>query len=124
MFRSIFAASVIAATVFGASGALAQERAYEERAVSTRNVDFDNPAQVSALYGRLQAAARSVCDSDVDNGPLTAEADKACEAASVHDAIAQVNRPQLTQLAYGAGGGRGHQMAVRERRDDDSRDAR
>jgi len=113
MFHKILFASVIATAAI-AAGAHAQQRTPDQMAVSVHNVDYDNPDKVARVYGRLQAAAKSVCDSDGDQSPLTQNADKACEAESVRDAVAQIDQPQLTRLARE----RSHddtQLAMRER---------
>ena len=87
------------------------------------NVDYNNPDKVAQVYGRLQAAAKSVCDSDGDQGPLTQDTDKACEAQSMRDAVAQIDQPQLTRMAE-ARSGRATQLAMRDRHDDDARGTR
>ena len=122
MFRKILFASV-AVAAFAAAGAHAEQRTPDQQSVSVRNVDYSNPDKVAQVYGRLQAAAKSVCDSDADQGPLTQEADKACEAQSVRDAVDQINQPQLTHLAD-ARTGHTTELAMRDRHDEDTRGTR
>jgi UrcA family protein len=123
MFRSILLASVVTVAAFGAAGAHAQQRTDDQLSVSVHNVDYNNPDKVSQMYGRLQAAAKSVCDSDGDQGPLAQQADKACESETLRDAVAQVGQPQLSQLAE-ARMGRSTQLAMRDRHDADARGTR
>ncbi len=122
MFRSILIASVCATAAF-AAGAHAQQRTPEQTSVSMRNVDYNNPDKVAQVYGRLQAAAKSVCDSDGDQGPMTQNDDKACESQSMRDAVAQIDQPQLTRMAD-ARSGRSTQLAMRDRHDADARGTR
>ncbi len=119
MFRKILFASVCATAAL-AAGAHAQQRTADQTSVSVRNVDYNNPDKVAQVYGRLQAAAKSVCDSDADQGPLTSNADKACETESVRDAVAQIDQPQLTRLARA----RSHDNTELAMRDRDSRGTR
>jgi len=119
MFRKILFASVCATAAL-AAGAHAQQRTPDQMAVSVHNVDYNNPDKVAQVYGRLQAAAKSVCDSDGDQGPQTLNADKACEAESVRDAVAQIDQPQLTRLARA----RSHDDAQLAMRDRDTRGTR
>ena len=122
MFRSILIASVCATAAF-AAGAQAQQRSPEQTSVSMHDVDYNNPDKVAQVYGRLQAAAKSVCDSDGDQGPMTQNDDKACEAQSMSDAVAQIDQPQLTRMAQ-ARSGRATQLAMRDRHDADARGTR
>ena len=98
MLRSALVLAALS-TALVATGVSAQDRTADQRAVATHDVDFNNPAKVQTLYGRIRAAAHAVCQSDDNDGPQTANADKACESQSVHDAVADINQPQLSQLA-------------------------
>ncbi len=92
---------LLSAAMLGVAGfttaASAQERIADQRPVYSRDIDFNKPSQVRALYGRLQIVAHELCQSD-DNDPMTAEADRACEAQAVTDAVRDINQPQLTRL--------------------------
>lgn len=81
----------------GLAGAASAETVADQRPVYSRDIDFNKPSQVRALYSRLQAVAHDVCQSD-GNDPMTREGDKACEAQAVSDAVRDINQPQLTRL--------------------------
>ncbi|MGZ3305573.1 MAG: UrcA family protein [Asticcacaulis sp.] len=102
MKSTIFSASAVAAVLIAggltANAVQAQERVADERNVAMQDIDFSNSTKVRELYSRIQAAAAAVCRSDF-NDPATANADHACEAESIRDAVAQVDQPQLSQLA-------------------------
>ncbi len=96
MIRSILIAAALVATA--ATGAHAQQREAGQVSVKTDKVDFANAAQTQALYGRINAAAKAVCDSDVSD-PMTDKADADCRTQAITDAVRQINAPQLTALA-------------------------
>jgi UrcA family protein len=60
--------------------------------VKFSDLNLSNPAGVEALYGRIHAAARRVCQQPA--GELTAE--RSCMHKAEGDAIAKVNVPLLT----------------------------
>ncbi len=104
MSRLFSAVAVISATLIGATtlapvSALAAEGGWNEVSIDTREVDFNNRSDVAMLYNRIRAAARIVCESEGSTDVLQKEAAKACEARQVDAAVAQVNRPQLTELS-------------------------
>jgi len=92
--------ALVSAAMLGVAGfaaAASAETVADQRPVYSRDIDFNKPSQVRALYSRLQAVAHEVCQSD-DSDPMTANADKACEAQAVTDAVRDINQPQLTRL--------------------------
>ena len=120
MFRSILAASLIAAAAFGATGAYAQDG--NSVSVSTRDVDFNNPAAVHKLYSQIHTAADEVCDSNGVKDLATTKAEKACEDDAIDSAVSNLNQPQLTQLAHHRYND--SQLAMRDRHDQDTRGTR
>lgn len=94
---ALFSVAMLGAAGFAAA-ASAQERVADQRPVYSRDIDFSKPSQVRALYGRLQAVAHEVCESDGERDPVTQAADDACEAQAVTDAVRDINQPQLTRL--------------------------
>jgi UrcA family protein len=96
MYKIMLAASAVALL---AGPALAETKS---AAVSTRNVDFANRAQVNTLYARVELAAQSVCRYDSKNKYVAAP-DRACVDAAVAQAVRSANRPMLT-AAYQARG--------------------
>lgn len=104
MSRFFSAVAVISATLIGAAtlapvSALAADGGWNEVSVDTREVNFNKRSDVAMLYNRIQAAARIVCESEASTDVLQKNADKACEARQVEAAVAQVDRPQLTELS-------------------------
>jgi UrcA family protein len=92
--------ALISVAMLGAAGfaaAASAETVSDQRPVYSRDIDFNKPSQVRALYGRLQQVAHDVCQSDAQD-PMSREADKACEAQAVSDAVRDINQPQLTRL--------------------------
>ena len=62
--------------------------------VSTRGVDFADPAAVKAFYDRVRAAARATCSSDLLT--VGSREDEDCRSRFVRDAVNQINAPLLT----------------------------
>lgn len=103
MLRLTALALVLFATAFSGAASAADwqsdsQRQSTEEQVSTKNIDFSNPAQVKVLYRKLQYAAVRACASD-DHGPGMAEADAACARDVLAQTVAQIAQPQLTQYA-------------------------
>jgi UrcA family protein len=71
--------------------------------VSTRGVDFADPAAVKAFYQRVRSAARTACSSDL-LVPWASREDEACRRRFVKDAVNQVDEPLLTRLDDRASG--------------------
>jgi UrcA family protein len=104
MSRLFSAVAVISATLIGAAtlapvSAFAADGGWNAVSVDTREVDFNKRSDVAMLYNRIKAAARIVCESEGATDVLQKEAAKACEASQIDAAVAQVNRPQLTELS-------------------------
>lgn len=68
--------------------------------VAYGDLDLATTEGSSALYGRLVAAARTVCDaSGVDSRDLHAVAlERSCERRAISHAVADVHSPQLAAL--------------------------
>jgi len=116
MFRAILAASILAAAAFSAAGAHAQDT--QSTSVSTRDVDFNKPADVKQLYGRIRDAAYAVCESDAPATMFTAARERECANTATHDAVRNLNKPLLNEVALGRPN-TDSQMAMRDRRDED-----
>ena len=116
MFRAIITASVLAAAAFSAAGAQAQDT--QSTSVSTRDVDFNKPADVRQLYGRIRDAAYSVCQSDASSNMFTAARERECANTATRNAVRNLNKPLLNEVAQGHPN-TNSQMAMRDRRDED-----
>ncbi len=102
-----------AAALLIASPALAETvRASDDAptiAVSTRGVDFSNPAQVKHFYARLRGAIASVCNSgSILSDAARADAARAAEVTA--QAIKAADKPMLTAL-YNTHGDNNHAFA-------------
>ncbi len=69
MIRTILTSVALSAAVL-AGTAQAQTRSDDQRAIATRDIDFNNPDKVRDLYGRIQAAANAVCTSEITPSPV------------------------------------------------------
>ncbi len=120
MTRIFTRATFISVAILGAAAlvsttANAQERTDDQRNVQVAHTDFSQPQQVHALYGRIKAAAHSVCTSEGAVDPRTQEADSACEAQATSDAVRDINQPQLSR-EDDHNTGRAHQYAWNDRK--------
>lgn len=116
MLRAILAASVLAAAAFSAAGAHAQDT--QSASVSTRDVDFNKPADVKQLYGRIRDAAYAVCESDAPATMFTAARERECANTATRNAVRNLDKPLLNEVAAGRPN-RDSQMAMRDRSDGD-----
>src|SRR6185437_6503049 len=87
MLRTVLSASLLALplTVLTSPAAFAGDHRAggylppNQVAVSVRDVDFDRPEAVAALYQRLQYASRVACDTLEPEEPFREPDDRACE---------------------------------------------
>jgi len=66
--------------------------------VSFKDIDFNRPEAVEALYKRLQYASKVACDTLEPEVPYREADDRACEREAVQGAVRDVDRPALTAL--------------------------
>ena len=97
----LIAGPALADTVRAADGA-------PTLAVSTKGVDFSNPAQVKQFYAKLRGAIASVCDAG-SNANFARE-NAACASAVTAQAIKAADKPMLTAL-YNTRGDNNHAFA-------------
>ena len=62
------------------------------------DVNTATPEGARILYGRIQSAARAVCDSSYRRVPGSKWEWKICYEATVNRAVVQLNRPAVTAL--------------------------
>lgn len=94
-FAALVAVSVAA---FGVN-AQAQDRVATQ---VTMKLTAADQRDAHALNNRLTAAAKLVCDSEVSD-PMTAEADKQCEAEAIDSAMRDLNGTRLAQAKPASG---------------------
>ena len=67
--------------------------------ISFDDLDFSNPDSVATLYSRIEFSARLVCTDT--SSPWDARRQttyQRCYTATIADAVARVNQPQLTAM--------------------------
>ncbi len=83
------------------SAALAETpREPAEVRVSIQGVNFANPIQVASLYQRLQIAAKTACNSEI-NTPSARMEDRACAAKALDSAVQSIHQPALLAMQGG-----------------------
>ena len=80
-----------------AAPAMAREEVGETTNVRTDGVDFNNPKDVKALYGRLEKASHKVCDIAGDSIEVR-EDNAECRARAVDGAVADLKQSRLTEF--------------------------
>jgi UrcA family protein len=89
------AAIMIASPALAANVVLADD--VPRQAVSTRDVDFANPAQAKHFYAKLSGAAVAVCDSNaIKSRPV--QLDRACIDQAMSQAVKTLGQPVLTAM--------------------------
>lgn len=94
------AAGAAIGLAFGASAVLADSTSRELRTTQVEYGDLDltQPAGAAALYRRIEAAARDVCDSPDLRDLRRSQLAEACISRAIAEAVESVNRPTLTTL--------------------------
>ncbi len=99
-----FAALAAFACAVGPGPAVAAQASYETHSVkvSFADLNLNAPAGATALYRRIQRAAREVCSQHDGGHGLERYPDwKRCCDGAVSDAVGKVNSPLLTALHSG-----------------------
>jgi len=86
------AAAMLLTSMWGASGAFADEPVRSER-VKFQDLNVATPEGVQALYGRIHAAAKRVC---FESDPVLRGAENFCARKAEANAIETLNLSQLT----------------------------
>jgi UrcA family protein len=72
------------------------------KTVRFKDLDITTSDGAKALYSRIRAAARDVCELSTGTDPILRPAIKGCIEKAVDKAVKDVNAPMLTQLRYGS----------------------
>ncbi len=89
-------AAVATSTAVHATPARTNEMRHSA-AVDFSDLNFNRPADVAALYARISYAADQVCGPRATTGSYsTSPGYLRCHANAVEEAVARVNRPELT----------------------------
>jgi UrcA family protein len=71
------------------------------KTVRYSDLDISNPEGAKALYHRIRAAARNVCDRSIAGDPVLRAATQACVDTAIDNAVRKVDSPALTSLRFG-----------------------
>jgi UrcA family protein len=74
----------------------AADQITETRIVTYADLDLDSSAGAETLYGRIRAAARSVCRAVNGTQPLQLAANRQCARNALAGAVAKVDNHHLT----------------------------
>jgi len=105
-FRGVLAAAVLSAfaSSLASVGTAAEPRDPPQTTVTYADLNVSSPEGASALYARIQQAARQVC-RPLDGGDLSSKARMGdCVHKAIADAVATVGQPALFD-AYNAHNG-------------------
>jgi UrcA family protein len=93
------AAAVVASAMLLTAQPTVAHEASISKSISTVGVDFNDPGQVRALYGKLVSASCDVCGNTWRVGLEPVANPAACSERALGDAVRVLNQRQLT-LAY------------------------
>jgi UrcA family protein len=72
------------------------------KTVRFHDLDITTLDGAKALYSRIRAAARDVCELSTGSDPILRVAIKGCIDKAVDKAVKDVNAPMLTNLRFGS----------------------
>jgi UrcA family protein len=92
---TVLAGALVISLLFvaGSTFAASPDGDVRRETVKFQDVNFQADAGVAALYQRIQAAARRVCDEPGEVGFSSAYTIQSCEEKAESEAIMKVNRP-------------------------------
>ena len=89
--------ALLAGSLYSVSAAAAEaDDGLRHRIVKFADLDLTRNPGIAALYARIKAAARAVCERDRDYGMSSVRAERECQARAMSAAIGTVNVPMLT----------------------------
>lgn len=83
--------------------------------VSLAGFEMSTPQGADLVYGRIRSAAKIVCRVDQSRELAQIARARACFQSAVSDAVAQANRPLLSQLHARRTGGQGELVRTARR---------
>ena len=87
-----------ACTLVATAGA---QESLPSKTVRYSDLDISNPEGAKALFHRIRAAARDVCDLSIGRDAVLRAAEKACVDTAIDNAVRKVDSPELTSLRFG-----------------------
>ncbi|MGD0490494.1 MAG: UrcA family protein [Steroidobacteraceae bacterium] len=72
------------------------------KVVRFHDLDISTPAGAKALYSRIRAAARDVCERSTGSDAIFRGAIAGCIDKAIDKAVKDVNAPMLTNLRFGS----------------------
>ena len=89
--------AMLAGSLYSAAVAAADaDDGVRHRIVKFGELDLTRNPGIAVLYARIKAAARAVCEPEVDLGTSSVLAERQCRARAMSGAIGTVNVPMLT----------------------------
>jgi UrcA family protein len=71
------------------------------KTVRYSDLDISSPEGAKALYHRIRAAARDVCERSIGGDAVLRVAENACVDTAIDNAVRKVDAPALTSLRFG-----------------------
>ena len=88
-----------ACTLVATAGA---QESLPSKTVRYSDLDISNPEGAKALFHRIRAAARDVCELSASTDPILSMSNKVCIDTAIDRAVRKVNAPMLTNLRFGS----------------------
>lgn len=97
LVHRLMTTTIAGALAFGFAAASPAAESPELRSITVKYADLNlsSPEGAAALYGRIRAAARSVCSTSGDKSLSSWAGTEACVRKSTADAVTKVNAPAL-----------------------------
>jgi UrcA family protein len=97
------AASILSLTTLDARAATPTDDVYAVT-VQFGDLDLSREAGIAKLYLRIKGAARRVCDQQASEQLVADQTQRVCMKRAVSEAVARIDRPQLTDYVAQLGG--------------------
>jgi len=97
LIRRLMTSTIAGALAFGFAAASPAADSPEVRSLTVKYADLNvsSPEGAAALYGRIRAAARSVCATSDDRALWSRSSVDACVHKAIADAVMKVDKPAL-----------------------------
>jgi UrcA family protein len=98
MKYATLALALVAMAGLSSTTVFAGPRETEHTTVSIKDVDMNNPVEITTLYRRLDRAAKQVCDSEMSDQRDIAAQDRACATRSLDAAVDTIGDKRLSDM--------------------------
>lgn len=103
LYAAIYCALGTAALGALSTSAQAWDEVPPSKTVRFADLNIQTPEGAKALYDRIRAAARDVCEISTSGDPILNQAMHGCVEKAIDNAVKKVNAPYLTALRFGSG---------------------